>query len=133
MHSISSNRHLGIYFLRDSVDPAFIYFTFLAHVHPCYVAHAEVKIHDNVPRPQAGTGLTRHLIEAQHLFAILPPVFKRGQHLFEGGIYSKQYGMQRVHACLYCYHAYACTEWGFVIDLVFVCPYVEIQLCICKP
>ena len=41
---------------------------------------------DYVARPQAGTGPTRHLIEVQRLFAILPlipPAFKRGRCLFE--------------------------------------------------
>ena len=39
---------------------------------------------------------TRRLIKARRLFAILPlipPAFKRGRRLLEGGVYSKQYGM----------------------------------------
>ena len=50
---------------------------------------------DYVARPQAGTGLTRRLIEVQRFFAILPsipPAFKRGRCLFEGGVYSRKYG-----------------------------------------
>ena len=53
---------------------------------------------DYMPRPQDGTGPTRRLIEARRLFAILPlipPAFKRGQHLFKGGVYSRKYGNTR--------------------------------------
>ena len=51
---------------------------------------------DYAPHPQVGTGPTRHLIEAQHLFAILPlipPAFKQGRRLFKGGVYSRKYCM----------------------------------------
>ena len=56
-YRISSNRRPGVYFLRDSADPAFkrgrrlngaafiLLHVFLAHAHPRYVAHAEVEIH----------------------------------------------------------------------------------------
>ena len=56
MYRISSNRRPGVYFLRDSVDPAFkqgrrlngagvyLLHVFLAYTHPRYVAHAEVEI-----------------------------------------------------------------------------------------
>ena len=42
----------------------------------------------------ATTGPTRRLIEVRCLFAILPlipPAFKRGRRLFEGGVYSRKY------------------------------------------
>ena len=45
-------------------------------------------------RLRATTGPTRRLIEVRCLFAILPlipPAFKRGRRLFEGGIYSRKY------------------------------------------
>ena len=53
-YRISSNRRPGVYFLRDSADPAFkrgrrlFYFTYFLPTpgtHPRYVAHAEVEIH----------------------------------------------------------------------------------------
>ncbi len=49
-----------------------------------------------MPRPQACTGPTRRLLEARRLFAILPLIplaFKRGRRLFEGGVYSRKYGI----------------------------------------
>ena len=57
LYRISSNRGPGVYFLRDSADPAFkrgrrlngagvyLLHVFLAYAHPRYVAHAEVEIH----------------------------------------------------------------------------------------
>ena len=57
IYRISSNRRPGVYFLRDSADPAFkrgrrlngagvyLLHVFLAHAHPRYVAHAEVDRH----------------------------------------------------------------------------------------
>ena len=56
-YHIPSNRRPGVYFFRDSADPAFkrgrrlngvgvyLVHVFLAHAHPGYVAHAEVEIH----------------------------------------------------------------------------------------
>ena len=71
------------------------------------VQQSPLSLHlDYVPRPQACTGPTRRLIEAQRLFAILPLIplaFKRGQRLFEGGIYSRKYGT------LYIVHVHTCT------------------------
>ena len=45
--------------------------------------------------PPSWYGPTRRLIEARRSFAILPlipPAYKEGQCVFEGGVYSKQYG-----------------------------------------
>ena len=68
-YRISSNRRPGVYFLRDSADPAFkrlngagvyLLHMFLAHAHPRYVAHAEVEIHFSSCDRTASQGSDRH-------------------------------------------------------------------------
>ena len=72
IYRISSNRRPGVYFLRDSADPAFkrgrrlngagvyLLHVFLAHAHPRYVAHAGVEIHFSSCDRMASQGSNRH-------------------------------------------------------------------------